>query len=290
MEDKNVTPFGQEDFLGDGKAIRKVWHNAQWYFSVVDIIGVLTDSTSAQTYWAKLKMRIKKESEVFPFWEKVKLKGQDGKNYPSDCANTEGVFRIIMSVPSPKAEPLKMWLAQVGKERIEETENPEILTERQAEIYRAKGYSEEWIKRRVQSIETRKALTDEWKNRGVKEGQEYSILTATIAKGTFGVTPSEHSEIKGLNKQNLRDHMTALELVFTALSEEVTRSIAVKDDAQGFEQNQEAAAYGGSLAADARLRLERERGVQVVSPDNFLNLKSGETKAVLPPDGNAEKD
>ena len=275
MTDMSLIPF-------EGKPIRKAWHNEEWYFSVVDIIEVLTDSTSAQTYWAKLKTRIKKESEVFPFWEKVKLKGHDGKNYPSDCANTEGVFRIIMSVPSPKAEPLKMWLAQVGKERIEETENPEILTERQAEIYRAKGYSEEWIKRRVQSIETRKALTDEWKNRGVKEGQEYSILTATIAKGTFGVTPSEHSEIKGLGKQNLRDHMTPLELVFTALSEEVTRSIAVKDDAQGFEQNQEAAAYGGSLAADARLRLERERGVKVVSVENFLNLKSGDIKDALP--------
>jgi DNA-damage-inducible protein D len=264
--DKALTPF-------EGKEIRKAWHNEQWYFSVIDIIGVLTDSPKPSTYWGMLK---KREPHLFTICEKVKLKGQDGKNYASDAANTEGVFRITMSVPSPKAEPLKLWLASLGKQAIDETENPELLTERQAELYKAKGYSDEWIKRRVQSIETRKMLTDEWKNRGVKEGEEYSILTAIIAKGTFGVTPSEHSKIKGLARQNLRDHMTPLELVFTALSEEVTRSIAVKDDAQGFNENQEAAAYGGSIAADARQRLERERGLKVVSSDNFLGLKGND--------------
>ena len=265
MEEQSLIPF-------EGKEIRKVWYDEQWYFSVVDVIGILTDSEKPSQYWHNMK---KRDNQLSPICLKLKLLGQDGKKRPSDCANTEGVFRIIQSVPSPKAEPFKLWLASLGKQAIDETENPELLTERQAQIYRSKGYSEEWIMRRVQSIETRKALTDEWKSRGVKEGQEYSILTATIAKGTFGLTPSEHGQLKNLGKENLRDHMTPLELVFTALSEEVTRSIVVKDDAQGFEQNQEAASYGGSLAADARLRLERERGIKVVSTSNFLGLNDG---------------
>jgi DNA-damage-inducible protein D len=192
----NLTPF-------EGEKIRKVWHEEQWYFSVVDIIGVLTDSEKPSQYWHNMK---KRDVDLSPICLKLKLKGQDGKTYPSDCANTEGVFRILMSVPSPKAEPFKLWLASLGKQAIEEAENPELLTERQAELYRAKGYSEEWIKRRVQTIETRKELTDEWKLRGVKENQEYAILTATIAKGTFGLTPAEHKDIKGLERQNLRDH------------------------------------------------------------------------------------
>jgi DNA-damage-inducible protein D len=265
MEEQNLIPF-------EGKPIRKVWYNEEWYFSIIDVIVILTDTTNATSYWSKVQKTILAENEVVRFWHKLKLEGKDGKKYSSDCANTEGILRIVMSVPSPKAEPLKLWMAQVSKERIEETENPELSFERMTEIYKAKGYPDEWIRRRVQSIETRKALTDEWKSRGVKEGQEYSILTATIAKGTFGLTPSEHGRLKSLGKENLRDHMTPLELVFTALSEEVTRSIVVKDDAQGFEQNQEAASYGGSLAADARLRLERERGIKVVSTSNFLGL------------------
>ena len=252
----------------EGTNIRKIWHEEQWYFSVVDVIKVLTDSPNPNVYWSALK---KRENDVFTFCKKVKLQGLDGKSYPSDCANTEGVFRILMSVPSPKAEPLKLWLANLGRQAIEEAENPELLTERQAEIYKAKGYPEEWIKRRVQSIETRKALTDEWKNRGVKEGQEYAILTATIAKGTFGLTPSEHSNIKGLEKQNLRDHMTPLELVFTALSEEITRSLSVRDDAQGFNENYETAHKGGNEAGKARLNLEKNTGLKVISSENFLN-------------------
>ncbi len=273
MENK-LTPF-------EGSDIRKVWHNDDWYFSIIDIIALLTDSPTPKTYWDKLKSR---EFQPPPFWGQLKMTAKDGRQRLTDCANTEGVFRILMSVPSPKAEPFKLWLASLGKQAIDEAENPELLTERQAEIYKAKGYPEEWIKRRVQSIETRKALTDEWKNRGVKEGEEYSVLTATIAKGTFGVTPSEHAKLKGLARQNLRDHMTPLELVFTALSEEVTRSIIVKDDAQGFNENQEAAAYGGSIAADARQRLERERGVKVVSNENFLGLKGGDELGELPPE------
>jgi prophage antirepressor-like protein len=273
--DNQLAPF-------EGKEIRKVWLDEQWYFSIIDVIEILTESPQPSSYWNKVKKTILAENQSLQFWQRLNLPRLHGRNYPTDCANTEGVFRIIMSVPSPKAEPLKQWLASLGKQAIDEAENPELLTDRQAEIYKAKGYPDEWIKRRVQSIETRKMLTDEWKNRGVKEGDEYAILTATIAKGTFGVTPSEHSKLKGLARQNLRDHMTPLELVFTALSEEVTRSIVVKDDAQGFNENQEAAAYGGSIAADARQRLEKERGIKVVSSENFLGLKGGEAVDELP--------
>ena len=276
--ENQLTPF-------DGEKIRKIWHNEAWYFSVVDIIGVLTDSPQPSRYWNSVK---KKEVEVFAFCEKLKLRGQDGKTYPSDCANTEGVFRILMSVPSPKAEPFKLWLANLGKQALDEAEDPELLTERQAELYRAKGYSEEWIGRRVQTIETRKALTDEWKQRGVKENQEYSILTAEIAKGTFGVTPSEHSKLKGLQRQNLRDHMTPLELIFTALGEEITRSETVKEDAQGFIENREVAIKSGQLAGEARQLIEMRRGEKVLSTDNFLNLGSDKDKPDTLPDDKTE--
>ena len=270
MEEQNLMPF-------EGKEIRKIWHNDEWYFSVVDVIEVLTDSPQPSSYWNKVKKTILKESDLLRFWQKVKLKGLDGKTYPSEVANTEGIFRIVMSVPSFKAEPLKLWLAEQGQRTIDEAENPELLTERQAELYRAKGYSEEWISRRVQTIETRKALTDEWKQRGVKEQQEYSILTAIIAKGTFGLTPSEHKEVKGLERQNLRDHMTPIELIFTALSEETTRMIAQKDDAQGFVENQNAASEGGAMAGNYRTQLEERTGEKVVSGANYLDLKAGKT-------------
>lgn len=259
----------------EDKKIRKIWHNDELYFSVVDIIGVLTDSKDPRNYWKVLKNR---DKELVTICNQLKLPSSDGKNYKTDCANTEGVLRIVMSVPSPKAEPLKLWLAQAGKERIQETENPELLTERQAELYRAKGYSEEWIMRRVQTIDTRNQLTEEWKNRGVKEGQEYSILTATIAKGTFGLTPSEHAQLKNLGKENLRDHMTGFELILTALSEEATRFITVRDEAMGFNENHEAAILGGHIGGTARQNLERQLGESVVSKENFLNtLKENKT-------------
>ncbi len=266
MEKENtLIPF-------EGKEIRKIWHEDQWYFSIIDVVELLTDSPQPSSYWNKVKKVILKENESLPFWQRLNLPRLHGRNYPTDCANTEGVLRIVMSVPSPKAEPLKMWLSQVGADRIQETEDPEILTERQAEIYRAKGYSDEWINRRIQTIETRKALTEEWKNRGVKDGQEYSILTAEIAKATFGMTPSEHSKIKGLERQNLRDHMTPLELIFTALSEEVTRQIAIRDEAKGFNENHEAAVKGGTFAGNSRRNLEKSENIKVISPDNFLTL------------------
>jgi DNA-damage-inducible protein D len=261
--------------------IRRVEHNGEIFFSIVDIIEILTESVNPRKYWTKLKER---ENQLETICIQLKLKAKDGKNYKSDCANTEGVFRIIMSVPSPKAEPFKLWLAQVGKQHIAETENPELLTERQAEIYKAKGYPDEWITRRLQSIEVRKSLTEEWAKRDVKEGQEYSILTAEIAKATFGITPSEHSKIKGLERENLRDHMTPIELIFTMLGEESTRLIASKNDAQGFNENHEAAQEGGAIAGGARQKLEQKTGEKVVSSDNFLGLKGTEPLKELPKD------
>ncbi len=261
------------------KPIRKAEHNGEMYFSIVDIIEILTDSPSPKTYWAKLKKKLAEESgvQVFPNSELLKMKAADGKTYKTDAANMEGVLRILMSVPSPKAEPFKLWLAEVGKQAIAETENPELGFERMAEMYKAKGYTDEWIKNRMQSIETRKLLTDEWKNRGVTEGAEYSILTATIAKGTFGLTPSEHKDVKGLERQNLRDHMTPMELIFSALGEEATRQFAIKEDAQGFNENHEVAQKGGNATGNARRNFEKETGLKVVSDANFLGLKIGES-------------
>ena len=192
MENHSLIPFEQ------GKSIRKVKHNDEWYFSIVDIIEVLTESKKPKTYWSMLK---KRENQLVTICELLKMTAADGKKYRTDAANTEGVLRIVMSVPSPKAEPLKLWLAQVGKERIEEATDPELAFDRAREIYKAKGYPDDWIGYREKSIIARKQLTDEWKARGVKEGQEYSILTATIAKGTFGLTPTEHSQLKGLEKR-----------------------------------------------------------------------------------------
>ena len=259
------------------KQIRRIWHNEEWHFSVVDVIEVLTDSKDPSNYWTMLK---KRESQLSTICGKFKFIAPDGKMRPTDCANTEGVLRIVMSVPSPKAEPLKLWLAQVGTERIQETENPELGFERMTEIYRAKGYTDEWIKERYQSIETRKRLTDEWKNRGVKQGIEYSILTATIAKGTFGLNPSDHKKLKGLEKstQELRDHMTPLELIFNSLGEETTRILSIKRDAQGFEENHDAALDGGTMAGNARGNYEKQLGEKVVSKENYLKTLEGGQK------------
>jgi DNA-damage-inducible protein D len=266
------------------KAIRRIWHNESWFYSIVDVMAVLTDSSQPSRYWNDLKKKISKNeatNQVFDKIEKVKFLGLDGKSYPSDGANTKTLLRLIMSVPSPKAEPFKQWMAQVGEERIQEIENPEIAIERARDIYKAKGYSDEWIESRIKSIGIRKELTDEWSKRSVKEGQEYSILTAEIAKATFGLTPSEHKKLKSLDKQNLRDHMTNLELIFTMLGEEVTKQFAIEDDAVGFEENQDAARRGGKAAGEARRNIEK-RGAKVVSPENFLNqIENAEKKNAL---------
>ena len=277
MENQGLISF-------EGKEIRKVWHDEEWHFAVVDVIQVLTDSQNPSVYWSALK---KRENESFTFCKRLNLPRPNGKNYPTDCTNTEGVFRILMSIPSPKAEPFKLWLAQVGRQTLVETENPEVGIDRLTALYRAKGYNNEWIERRLKSIDVRKELTDEWKQRDVKEGQEFSILTATIAKGTFGLNPSEHSKLKGLEKENLRDHMSELELIFTMLSESATRSIAIRDDAQGFNENLGAAQKAGSATGDARRNFENNAGLKVVTGDNFLGLKesdkTGEISEGTPP-------
>ncbi len=219
------------------KAIRCTWHQEEWWFSVVDVCGVLTDSPDPGAYWRKLKQRLRAEgSEVVTFCHGLKLAAPDGKLRATDCANTEGLFRIIQSIPSPKAEPFKRWLAQVGYERVKEIENPELASARARALYQAKGYPQAWIEKRLRSIAVRGELTDEWKARGVAEGKEYAILTAEIARATFGVTPGAHSRLKGLEQvktgNNLRDHMTDLELIFTMLGEAGTTEIARKKDAR----------------------------------------------------------
>lgn len=284
MEQDNKIILFQEN------TVRRLWHDGRWHFSVSDIIGILTDSKDAKAYWRQLK---KREPQLVTVCHGLKLMSNDGKQRVEDCASTEGVFRIIQSVPSPKAEPFKLWLAQVGQERLEEIENPEIAIERIKEIYKAKGYSDEWIESRIKSIGIRKELTDQWKKRGVKEGSEYSILTAEIAKATFGVTPSEHKSLKGLDTQNLRDHMTNLELIFTMLGEEVTRNLTVQTDAKGFNENLDTAIQGGQLAGKARRNLEEDGRVKVVSSENFLKqIEEAEKNNSLPADSatnNAEE-
>ena len=264
--------------LFESKQIRRTEFEGKIYFAVVDVIEVLTDSDKPRDYWYRLKKRELDGGgiELSTFCRHFKIEAADGKMRQTECADTERLLRIIQSVPSPKAEPFKRWLAQIGAERIKEIENPELGIERIRELYIAKGYAEEWVNTRIKSIDIRKQLTEEWQQRGVKEGQEYAILTAEIAKATFGLSPNEHAKYKGLEKQNLRDHMTNLELIFTMLGEEMTRSIAVDTDAKGFPENHEAAIKGGNIAGNARKNVEKDSGKPVVSAENFLALKSDE--------------
>lgn len=254
------------------KSIRRILHNAEWWFSVVDVCNVLTDSADPGAYWRKLKQRLKEEgSEVVTFCHGLKLPAPDGKQRETDCANTEGLFRIIQSIPSPKAEPFKRWLAKVGYERVQEIEDPELATKRTKALYRAKGYSDDWIEKRMRGIAIRAELTDEWKKRQVGLEKEYAILTAEISKATFGLTPSEYKDLKGLEHENLRDHMTDLELIFSMLGEAATTEITKTQDAQGFDENRTAAKKGGRIAGDAREKLERETKKMVVSKENYLD-------------------
>jgi len=254
------------------KEIRRTWHKQAWWFSVVDVVGALTDSPDAGAYWRKLKQRLSQEgSEVVTFCHGLKLPAPDGKMRQTDCADTEGLFRIIQSIPSPKAEPFKRWLAQVGYERVQEIENPELATKRTRALYKAKGYSDDWIEKRLRGIAIREELTEEWQKRGVKEQKEYAILTAEIAKATFGLTPSQHKKHKNLRSQdNVRDHMTDLELIFSMLGEASTTEITRNKNAQGFVENKKAAQTGGKIAGDARKKLEIESGKKVVTQANFL--------------------
>ncbi|OGR02435.1 MAG: phage antirepressor protein [Deltaproteobacteria bacterium RIFOXYA12_FULL_61_11] len=253
------------------KQIRRLFHEGAWWFSVIDVCAALIDSPDPGAYWRKLKQRLKEEGlEPVTFCHGLKMRAADGKQRETDCATTEGCFRIIQSIPSPKAEPFKRWLAKVGYERVQEIEDPELATARTKEIYRAKGYSEAWIEKHLRGIAVRAELTDEWQRRGIEEQPEYAILTAEISKAAFGLTPSEYKDLKGLERENLRDHMTDLELIFSMLGEAATTEIARKQDAQGFAENKVAARKGGTIAGEARTQLEKETGGRVVSPENYL--------------------
>jgi hypothetical protein len=254
------------------KEIRRLLVDNVWFFAVVDVIAALTDSDKPRDYWYRMKKRELDASgiELSTFCRQLKLESSDGKKYLTEMANTEGIFRIIQSIPSPKAEPFKRWLAKVGYERVQEIEDPELATKRTRELYRAKGYSEAWIEKRMRGIAIRAELTEEWKNRGVKGEPEYAILTAEISKAAFGMTPGEYKQFKGLERENLRDHMTDLELIFSMLGEAATTEIARKQDTQGFPENKVAAHKGGRIAGEAREKLEVETGEGVVTPENFL--------------------
>ena len=256
------------------KEIRRLLIEGVWFFAVVDVIEVLTDSSKPRDYWYRMKKREKESSgaELSTVCRQLKLEAADGKKYSTDCANTEGVFRIIQSIPSPKAEPFKRWLSKVGYERVQEIEDPELATKRTRELYQTKGYSDAWIEKRMRGIAVRAELTEEWKSREVGDSREYAILAAEISKATFGVTPSEYKQIKGLQRENLRDHMGDLELIFSMLGEAATTEIARSKDTQGFDENHCAANRGGSIAGDAREKLELESGRKVVSGGNYLEI------------------
>lgn len=268
--------------LFQDKKIRSAWNEEeqQWYFSVVDIVEALTDSPNPRQYWRKMKDRDLKEYETYPIWVQLKLSAPDGKMRNTDCANVKGLLRIIQSIPSPKAEPFKLWLSQVGYERLQEIENPELAQERMKELYEKKGYPKEWIDKRLRGIAIRQNLTDEWKKRGITKEQDFAILTAEISKATFGMTPSEYKEFKGLTKksQNLRDHMNDLELIFTMLGERVTTEISEKEEPSSFDENKKVAQRGGKVAGVAREATEKEIGHPVSTPENFLPISEKSLK------------
>ncbi len=262
--------------LYENKQIRSVWDNEkeEWYFSLVDVVGVLTESENPNNYWKVLKKRLKDEgSELVTYCNQLKMQShKDGKMYKTDVADLQGIFRIIQSIPSPKAEPFKMWLAEVGKERINETIDPELTIDRALETYLMKGYSKEWINQRLQAIQVRKELTDAWDEHGIQKGIEYAILTNEITKAWSGMTTRGYKDFKGLKKENLRDNMTTLELVLNMLAEATTTRLTNKEDPHGLEENRKIAKDGGSLAGDARKNIERRLGEPVITPKNAVDF------------------
>lgn len=260
----------------EGSQIRSVWDNEreEWYFSVVDVIGSLTESNNPRDYWYRVKKRMSEEerSELSTFCRQLKLKSTDGKSYKTDVADMQGIFRIIQSVPSPKAEPFKMWLAEVGKERIDEIIDPELTIDRALEGYARKGYSREWINQRLQAIQVRKELTDTWQDHGVKAGNEYAILTNEISKAWSGMTTREYKDFKGLKKENLRDNMSTTELILNMLAETATKDIAEATNPQGLDENKQVAQDGGSIAGDARKSIEARTGKPVIISKNAIDL------------------
>ena len=260
----------------EGSQIRSVWDNEreEWYFSIVDVVGSLTESNNPRDYWYRVKKRMSEEerSELSTFCRQLKLKSTDGKSYKTDVADMQGIFRIIQSVPSPKAEPFKMWLAEVGKERIDEIIDPELTIDRALEGYARKGYSREWINQRLQAIQVCKELTDTWQDHGVKAGNEYAILTNEISKAWSGMTTREYKDFKGLKKENLRDNMSTTELILNMLAETATKDIAEATNPQGLEENKQVAQDGGSIAGDARKSIEARTGKPVITSKNAIDL------------------
>jgi len=266
------------------KTIRRTWYKDEWWFSVVDICYALTDSNDAGAYWRKLKQRLTaEESEVVTFCHGLKLEASDGKKYLTDCASPEGILRIIQSIPSPKAEPFKRWLAKVGYERMQEIENPELAQERMKNLYEQKGYSKDWIDKRLRGIAIRQNLTEEWKERGITKQTDYAILTAEISKATFGMTPGEYKKHKNIptkSKANLRDNMTDLELIFTMLGERVTTEISQNEKPEIMSEHKKVAKRGGKVAGNARKETEKELGKSIISKENYLSSSDKKKKII----------
>ena len=262
--------------LFEDNKIRSVWDNEkeEWYFSVVDVIGALTDSPNPRDYWYRVKKRMSEEekSQLSTFCRQLKFKAADGKKYSTDAADMQGIFRIIQSIPSPKAEPFKMWLAEVGKERVDEIIDPELTIDRALETYLKKGYTREWINQRLQAIQVRKELTDAWQDHGVTEGKEYAILTNEISKAWSGMTVRQYKDLKRLKKENLRDNMSTLELVLNMLAEATVTELTNTADPQGFEENKKIAQRGGNIAGRTRKEIETETGKPVISPKNAIDF------------------
>lgn len=264
--------------LFNGKEIRRIFLENEWWFSVIDVIAFLTDSQKPRDYWHKMKIREKSTSatELSTICRQLKLQSSDGKKYATDCANTEGMLRIIQSIPSPKAEPFKIWLAKIGKERIDEIENPELGIDRVKSLYEKKGYDKGWIDKRMRGINVRQSLTDEWAERGVQKPIEYAILTNDIMQGAFALKVNEYKKVKGLERENLRDHMTDLELIITMLGEATTTQITQQKDSQGIDKLRQDAQAGGAVAGRTRKDIEQQTGALVISQENFLLTKKCE--------------
>lgn len=270
--------------LFNQKQVRRHWDedNELWYFSIIDVIEILTDSSIPKRYWSDLKKKLKKEgSEVYEKIVQLKFVASDGKFYATDCFSTEDLLRVVQSIPSPKAEPFKLWLAKTGYERIEETEDPELSFDRAMKTYLQKGYSKEWINQRLKSIEVRKELTDEWKERGMKKEQDYAILTDEITKAWSDKSVKQYKKLKNLKKENLRDNMTNLELVLNMLAEASTAEISKKQKPEGFHENVLVAKKGGFAAKQARVEIEKQTGESIVSPENAKTLITGKEKNLL---------
>ena len=271
--------------LFESKQIRSVWNGQEqkWYFSVIDVIDVLTGSANPRDYWFKMKIRVKSEDglELSTICRQLKMEAADGKKRVTDVADSKTLLRIIQSIPSPKAEPFKLWLAQVGSDRLDEIENPELAAQRTRELYKLKGYPEDWIEKRMRSIAIREELTEEWKTRGIKQQKDYAILTAEISKATFGVVPAQHKKVKGLKNQNLRDHMSDLELIFSMLGEASTTAIVKTRKPKGFIENKKAAKQGGAVAGNARKELETKTGQKVVTSQNYLTEQEKKKNSLL---------